>query len=119
MTAMPHAKHDRRIDYVEFPSTDIPATREFYHGIFGWKFTDWGPDYTSFEDGRLNGGFRKVEFAGKGGPLVVIYTVDLDAMRRRVEAAGVRVFNQHTFPGGRRFHFRDPGGNEVAVWSER
>ena len=115
---MTNNQHDGRIDYIEFGCTDIPATRRFYEEAFGWKFTDYGPDYTSFEDGRLSGGFRSDGATGNT-PLVVIYATDLDALRAKVEAAGVKTFNEHTFPGGRRFHFVDPGGNELAVWSER
>jgi predicted enzyme related to lactoylglutathione lyase len=108
---------DRRIDYIEFGTKDLPATRTFYQTVFGWKFTDYGPDYTSFEDGRIAGGFRTDETPGKS-PLVVIYADDLEAIKARVAGAGIKVFNEHSFPGGRRFHFVDPGGNEVAVWSE-
>ena len=117
---MSQAEHDRRVDYVEFRATDPQAVRRFYETVFGWKFTDYGPDYTSFEDGRLSGGFaRSEERPASGGALVVIYAADLDATRKRVEEAGVRTYNEHSFPGGRRFHFTDPGGNELAVWSER
>lgn len=115
---MNQAAHDRRIDYIEFPSTDPEASKQFFTAVFGWRFTDYGPDYTSFEDGRLTGGFHRAPAAG-GAPLVVIYAADLEATRDRVEAGGVATFNLHSFPGGRRFHFREPGGNELAVWSER
>lgn len=109
---------DTRVDYIEFGSTDIAATKAFFERVFGWKFTDYGPDYTSFEDGRLAGGFTTQSAPGKS-PLVVLYASDLDATKQRVESAGVKAFNEHSFPGGRRFHFTDPGGNELAVWSER
>jgi predicted enzyme related to lactoylglutathione lyase len=111
-------QRDRRIDYIEFGTRDIGATKRFYGDVFGWKFTDYGPEYTSFEDGRLAGGFRSDTAPGRS-PLIVIFAADLDRMKDRVTAAGVQVFNEHSFPGGRRFHFTDPGGNEVAVWSER
>ena len=107
-----------RIDYIEFGTRDIAATKRFYQVVFGWQFTDYGPDYTSFEDGRIAGGFRADETPGKS-PLVVIYADDLDALKSRVTEAGAKVFNEHSFPGGRRFHFVDPGGNEAAVWSEK
>ena len=115
---MAQPQHDRRIDYIEFGTTDIPATKRFYEQVFGWKFTDYGPDYTSFEDGRLTGGFRSDVAPGRC-PLIVLYAADLDETRRRVEAAGGKPFNDHSFPGGRRFHFTDAGGNELAVWSEK
>lgn len=109
---------DFRIDYIEFGTRDIAATKRFYQDVLGWTFTDYGPDYTSFEDGRLAGGFRADAAPGQS-PLIVIYASDLDALRAKIEGAGVKTFNEHTFPGGRRFHLVDPGGNELAVWSER
>jgi uncharacterized protein len=125
--------NDGRIDYIEFPTTDVAATKAFYERVFGWRFTDYGPDYTSFEDGRLAGGFHKKDAGGAGdgllsranpaparGPLVVIYGADLAAMEARVRAAGGSIVKDaFSFPGGRRFHFTDPGGNELAVWSEQ
>jgi hypothetical protein len=111
--------NNRRIDYIEFPTTNVSATRAFYTQVFGWKFTDYGPDYTSFEDGRLGGGFTSEGNVSRG-PLVVIYAVDLEAFETQVKAAGgVIVRPTFSFPGGRRFHFTDPGGNELAVWSDR
>ena len=78
------AEHDKRIDYIELPTTDISAAKAFYTGVFGWKTQDWGPDYTSFEDGRLAGGFRKEAEVTPGGPLVVLYAVDLEAVAAAV-----------------------------------
>jgi uncharacterized protein len=112
--------NDRRIDYIEFPTTDVAKTKAFYEQVFGWRFTDYGPDYTSFEDGRLAGGFWKKDGAVPGGPLVVIYGADLAAMEAKVRAAGGTIVKDaFSFPGGRRFHFTDPGGNELAIWSEQ
>ncbi len=114
------AKQDRRIDYIEMAATNIAATKRFYTDVFGWKFTDYGPDYTSFEDGRLAGGFYKAESARGGTVLVVIFAVDLGAAEQRVRAAGGKIVKPiFSFPGGRRFHFSDPSGNELAVWSDR
>ena len=111
---------DGQIDYVEFGALDIAATQVFYAGLFGWKFTDYGPDYTSFEDARIAGGFARVEKIARGGPLVVIFAADLEAMEARVKAAGgVIVREIFSFPGGRRFHFTDPSGNELSVWSDK
>ena len=111
--------NDRRIDYIEFPCTDIEKTKAFYISVFGWKFTDYGPTYTSFEDGRLAGGFTTDAAPVSGGVLVVIYAADLEAIEKKVqEAGGVIVKPIFSFPGGRRFHFKDPSGNELAVWSE-
>ena len=114
------AEHDRRIDYLELPATDVARTKRFYIEAFGWKFTDYGPDYTSFEDGRLTGGFRKSDGIGMGGPLIVIFATDLAAAEKGVTKAGGRIVKPvFDFPGGRRFHFTDPSGNELAVWSDR
>ena len=112
-------ERDRRIDYIELPATDIAGTKRFYSDVFGWKFTDYGPDYTSFEDGRLAGGFTKDGKVAKGGPLVVIYADKLEAVEAKVRQAGATIVKPiFSFPGGRRFHFSDPSGNELAVWSE-
>ena len=109
---------DRKIDYIEFISNDIEATKRFYSGVFGWSFVDYGPGYTSFSDGRLTGGFHKGEAAGSG-PLVVIFVDDLKVTEQRVrEAGGVISKEKFSFPGGSRFHFRDPSGNELAAWHE-
>jgi len=117
---MSQSEHNGRIDYVEFMASDLDATRRFYEQVFGWRFKDWGPDYTSFKDGRLNGGFRRVDDVPRGGTLAVIYAVDLGAIQARVREAGAEiVVETFEFPGGRRFHFTDPNGNELAVWSDR
>jgi predicted enzyme related to lactoylglutathione lyase len=112
--------NDRRIDYIEFQATDIQKTKQFYGQAFGWKFEDYGPDYVSFLDGRISGGFTKVGTVSGGGPLVVIYAADLSAVETKVRAAGGKITKApFAFPGGRRFHFTDPNGNELAVWSEK
>ena len=85
----------------------------------GWEFEDYGPDYTAFRDGRMSGGFAKVGHVLGGGPLVVIYATDLEAVRESVKASGGTITKEtFSFPGGRRFHFSDPSGNELAVWSD-
>ena len=113
-------QHDKRVDYVEFPSTDLEATKAFYGTVFGWEFQDWGPDYVSFADGRLAGGFRLADEVKADGALVVIYAVDLEAIEAAVRDAGGTILQEiFSFPGGRRFHFADPTGNELAVWSDR
>ncbi len=117
---MSQAQHDRRIDYIEFPATNIEATKAFYSAVFGWTFTDYGPEYTSFEDGRLAGGFALASEVTAGGPLVVLYATDLEAMETKVTQHGGRIVREiFEFRGGRRFHFADPSGNELAVWSDR
>jgi uncharacterized protein len=109
-----------QIDYIEFPAIDLAKTRKFYGDVFGWKFEDYGPDYTSFNDGRLAGGFYSDPHAEARRPLVVIYAEDLEALEAKVKSAGGRIVKPtFSFPGGRRFHFADPNGNELAVWSDR
>lgn len=116
---MSNAANDRRIDYIELPATDIAATKRFYSGVFGWSFEDYGPEYTSFFDGRLAGGFTKSGTVAEGGVLVVFYAANLEAILEKVKSAGGRIVKEiFSFPGGRRFHFLDPNGNQLAIWSE-
>ena len=111
--------NNHRIDYIEFSATDITATKKFYTAIFGWKFTDYGPEYISFEDGRISGGFAKVQSMPGNGALVVIYSSELEKTQDAIILNGGTITKPpFTFPGGRRFHFTDPNGNELAVWSE-
>jgi uncharacterized protein len=111
-----------QIDYVEFQAADLAATKEFFTKLFGWKFTDYGPDYTSFEDGRIAGGFAhadKKSTIEQGGVLVVFYYPKLEEIRDRVNQLGGKITADiFSFPGGRRFHFTEPSGNECAIWSE-
>jgi len=110
---------DNQIDYIELPATDIPATKRFYEAAFGWKFTDYGTGYTSFHDGRMAGGFTTEAPAPARGLLLVLYAADLTAAQKRITDAGGKIVKEiFDFPGGRRFHFTDPNGNELAVWSE-
>ena len=112
-------REDGKIDYVELPGTDLPATKNFYGQAFGWTFTDYGPTYAAFGDSGLDGGFQADPEQVPDKPLVVLFATDLEAMLARVTAAGGTVVKPiFSFPGGRRFHFRDPSGNELAVWSE-
>lgn len=120
MTAGVQAEQHHRIDYVELPVLDVAASKRFYGAAFGWKFQDWGDEYAAFEDGRLTGGFRKEERVTAGGPLVILYSRELEATRAAVVAAGGTIVKEiFPFPGGRRFHFADPSGHELAVWSDR
>ena len=117
---MSNAQHDRRIDYIEFSVKSVPEAKRFYGSAFGWSFEDYGPDYASFADGRLSGGFQAAADVSPGGPLVVIYATDLEAMERQVRQAGGTIVRPiFSFPGGRRFHFTDPSGNELSVWSDQ
>ncbi|MEN5365860.1 VOC family protein [Stenotrophomonas sp. TWI273] len=121
--ARPLAARERRLDYVEFASRDPATSRHFFEQVFGWSFVDYGPDYTAFDDGRCQGGFFRAEpqtAAGAGAPLLVIYADDLQPMLEAVLAQGGQIIKPvFAFPGGSRFQFLEPGGNELAVWSER
>jgi hypothetical protein len=110
---------ENAIDYIEFTVADVQLAKTFYTQVFGWKFEDYGPDYVSFSDGRIAGGFQ-TGTNSSGGPLVVLYAPNLYASEASIVSAGgkivVPVFD---FPGGRRFHFTDPLGNTLAIWSEQ
>lgn len=112
----------RTIDYIEIPSRDPAASRAFFTALLGWQFTDYGPDYTAFEDGRIAGGFfrtEKVSLTADGGALPVIYSDRLEATRERALELGATITRDtFPFPGGRRFQFTEPGGSEFSVWSE-
>lgn len=110
-------REDGKLDYLELPGGELAASKAFYAAAFGWKFIDYGPEYAAFDEG-LDGGFDAQAEATRA-PLPVLFATDLEAMQARVEAAGGRIVKPiFAFPGGRRFHFRDPAGNELAVWSE-
>jgi hypothetical protein len=112
-------RQDGKIDYVEFPAGDLTELKRFYAAAFGWSFTDYGPGYGAFNDAGLDGGFNADAAEASAKPLVILYAGDLEAMEARVRRAGGRVTRPiFAFPGGRRFHFADPSGNELAVWSE-
>lgn len=111
-----------KLNYIEFPAADMQATKDFFGSAFGWTFEDFGPEYTAFSDQGLDGGFYKSEMkssAENGATLAIFYSNDLEATQAKVEAAGGTI-NQaiFSFPGGRRFHFIEPSGNELAVWTD-
>lgn len=111
---------ENRIDYVEIPVTDPAKARDFFAALMGWEFRDYGPDYISFRDGRLDGGFRRADAApAPNGVLLVFFSEDLERDRARVIELGATISQEiFEFPGGRRFHFVDPLGNEYAIWAE-
>ena len=111
---------ENRVDYVEIPVTDPGMTREFFSSLFGWSFQQWGDDYISFSDGRIDGGFRRsAEPAPSTGVLLVFFSENLERDVERVEALGGTISQAiFSFPGGRRFHFVDPAGTEFAIWGE-
>lgn len=108
---------DNHVDYVEFSAADLNVVKTFYGQAFGWEFQDWGPDYVSFTGAGIEGGFRGGETPTGGGALVILYASDLAAAEASVTAAGGVITERHDFPGGRRFHFRDPAGNVLGVWT--
>jgi predicted enzyme related to lactoylglutathione lyase len=118
-TAPAHAHHS--IDYVEITATDVAEAKRFYGAAFGWSFNDYGPEYAGIKGpGREVGGLCKGSSVANGGPLVILYSRELDDTEKRVADAGGRIVKAaYAFPGGRRFHFADPSGNELAVWSEK
>lgn len=116
------ASHEHhQIDYIEINVTDLDAAKRFYGRAFGWTFTDYGPVYVGFTDAgrdREGGGFLKQDEVRHGGALVILYSRDLEATFAAVREAGGGITKEiFEFPGGRRFHFTDPSGNELAVWS--
>ena len=112
-----------RINYVEFPARDITATKSFFVEVFNWSFEDFGPDYTAFSNAGLNGGFFRSDLSSRtnqGAALIVFYSENLEATLERVQLAGGNIVQAiFAFPGGRRFHFTEPSGNEFAVWSDK
>jgi len=109
-------KAHEKINYLEFASRDPAATQAFFSTVFGWRFTDYGPDYTAFDGAGIDGGCASV---AAGSVLVVLYSADLAQTQAKIEAAGGTIVKPiFDFPGGRRFHFTEPGGNELAVWSD-
>ena len=111
-----------KINYIELPAKDLTATKVFFQSVFGWSFVDYGPEYTAFSDQGIDGGFFKSELASSsqnGAALVIFYSNQLEATLAKVEKTGGSIVRPiFSFPGGRRFHFTEPSGNEFAVWSE-
>ena len=112
---------ENRIDYIEIPVTDLRKTRAFLESMFGWSFEDWGEDYMSFNDGRLDGGLRRAATATPDdNVLIVFYSEDLERDLERVQELGASISEPiFEFPGGRRFHFLDPAGTQFAIWSDK
>lgn len=121
----PDTHRHHAIDYIELTVTDLAEAKRFYADAFGWRFTDYGPEYAGIQSphGQSRpevGGLRQDQRARAGGPLVLLYSSDLDASVDAVRSAGGAVVaGPYEFPGGRRFHFTDPSGNEMGVWAEK
>lgn len=117
---MPHQSNT--INYIEFPLRKNAETQHFYSTVFGWEFTQWGPNYLSFSGAGIDGGFNGEDDAQITSPgvLVVLYSSELNSIFSQVEKAGAKIIRPiYAFPGGKRFHFLDPNGNELAIWSEQ
>lgn len=112
-----------KIDYLEYPAIDLSATKTFFSKTFDWTFEDFGPEYTAFDKQGVEGGFYKAELVSnsdKGTALAIFYSEDLEStLAKVVDNGGVIVKQTFSFPGGRRFHFTEPSGNEFAVWSDK
>ncbi|MGF1765282.1 VOC family protein [Aliivibrio kagoshimensis] len=111
-----------KLNYVEFGAKDLAATKAFFSAAFDWSFVDYGPDYAAFSNQGLDGGFFKDDrcsLTSTGGALLIFYSKDIVATEEKVVASGGTVVRSiFDFPGGCRFHFVEPSGNEFAVWSE-
>lgn len=111
---------DNHISYIEFKANDIEKVKQFYAECFGWTFRDYGPDYASFSESGVYGGFEKSEKDIVNGALVVLFHHNIDLIKAKIMATGGEISKDiFSFPGGRRFHFLDPSGNELAVWSDK
>lgn len=111
--------NNNHINYIEFKAKDLETIQKFYHNIFDWKFTSYGPEYISFENAGIEGGFHRTDENLQNGVLVVFYHNDLEKIKDQIiQNKGEITQDIFTFPGGKRFHFCDPAGNELAVWSE-
>lgn len=114
------AMTNNTINYVEFKANDLDKIKSFYSQAFAWKFTDYGPEYVAFSDSGLEGGFALSDAEITQGALVVLYHEDLEKVKNVVIEAGGKIAQDiYSFPGGRRLHFLDPSGNELAIWSEK
>ncbi len=111
---------DNHINYLELKAKDLKVIKKFYSKTFGWTFTDYGPTYTSFSESGLDGGFEQSNDKVVNGVLVVLYHSDLAKIMKKITESGGTISKDiFTFPGGRRFHFLDPAGNELAIWTDQ
>lgn len=116
------SRHEK-IDYVEFAAKDLEATKSFFQLVFGWHFTDYGKDYCDFDNAGIKGGFYRANLSSNsdhGGALIVFYSDNLLETQAKIEQhGGIITQSIFSFPGGSRFHFCEPSGNEFAVWTEQ
>lgn len=112
--------NNNHINYVELKARNLEEVKVFYSRAFGWKFVDYGPDYVAFSESGLEGGFERSDEEIVNGTLIVLYHENLESAKANIEVAnGTIIKDIFSFPGGQRFHFQDPSGNELAVWSDR
>ena len=120
---MSSSNKDNHIDYVEFPAESAAALRaakQFYADVFGWTFQDWGEDYADTKNSGIGSGINSDPSHRPPTPLVVLFSSELEATRTKVIEAGGKITKDvFSFPGGRRFHYVDPAGNQLAVWSDK
>lgn len=111
---------NNHINYIELQASNLEDIKTFYSTCFGWTFTDYGPDYVAFSDSGLQGGFEKTDKEVVNGALVILYHEKLEEIKNKIiESGGKITKNIFNFPGGKRFHFLDPSGNELAIWSDK
>lgn len=119
---MPDVNHEK-INYLEFPAKDLAKTKSFFEKVFDWKFEDFGTSYTAFSGAGIDGGFfesTQHSSTSNGGALVIFYSHSLEETLSKIKnGGGILVKPIFSFPGGRRFHFTEPSGNEFAVWSDK
>ncbi len=110
---------DCHINYIELLAHDLVKTKVFYTAVFNWKFTDYGEHYIAFDNSGMQGGFEKTTAPIVNGALIVLYHSNLQEIKTKVVEAGGLISKEiFEFPGGRRFHFLDPSGNDLAIWSD-
>ncbi len=117
-----HVHKHEKINYLEFPAKDITAAKKFFTAVFDWSFTDYGPDYIAFSNAGIDGGFYQSDLnvsTKTGSVLIVFYSKEIEATQSKIITAGGKITQAiFEFPGGHRFHFTDPNGNEYAAWSD-
>ncbi len=112
--------NDNHINYLEFKAYDLKKIKKFYSDSFNWSFTDYGPSYTAFSESGIMGGFELTDKNIHNGVLVILYHQNLELIKSKIIRAGGEITKSiFSFPGGKRFHFSDPSGNELAVWSDK
>ena len=111
---------DKHINFIEFKAKDLEEIKKFYETSFDWNFTDYGPTYVAFSNSGIEGGFEKTNNEIENGALVILYHSSLDTIKNKIVESGGEISKDiFSFPGGRRFHFKDPSGNELGVWSDQ